>query len=255
MKKLILILFTLYVATATLNAQSVPSFLRKMLKEKYYTTDINMKAEGGEICAYYNNKRFTGTVYSLDESCNMVFNNGVVTKAVGFHVNGKQFFTAEFPFNERIIWIYSENGVGLIKATYRNGKWNFYNMQKPDENNMIPWISSDDCIGLLREHRISLSTIESCFKKLPDIGYCPSMIPYKTTFYPGEYIGNIYGNSGGTSLFTVELKLYVKIVANEKFYQVKDSNGDYYIVNFGRYTKGDNYYNAKAGSYYMYINL
>ena len=73
-----------------------------------------MKYEAGEECAYYNGKRYTGKVYSLDESCYMSFKNGVAIEARGFYTNGALFFSAEFPFDKRIIWIYKSQRVDCI---------------------------------------------------------------------------------------------------------------------------------------------
>lgn len=150
--------------------------IAELIEGKHYTSDIRMKYEAGEYCAYYNEKRFTGKVYSLDESCYMVFKNGVPIEAIGLHSNGAKLFEADFPFSKTNIWIYNKKGKGLIKAVYENEEWNYYNMLKTDTiRNTIPWISPWDCVSLLNEYYMSISMIESSFNKLPDIDYYEKM--------------------------------------------------------------------------------
>lgn len=245
--------------------------LNNFLSEKFpgdrniYTSDIETRFEAGEICAYYDNNRLTGTVYSLDESCYMTFKNGVVTGTVGFFSNGTKLFEAEFPFDRTIIWIYNESGTGLIKAVFKNDRWNYYNRLKPDSNNKIPWISSENCRELLAEHYMDLSMIESCLRKLPDIGFQSfDSRSHKEYYNAGNFIGNITGFEPGAGVGgfgkTVTLKLYYKTIAYKDVYQIEDENGEFHIVIFGAYpiknylSDSYSYYNAKAGSYYFNYN-
>lgn len=268
MRPCFLLMLFLSFSYHTINAQgfdfSIITNLFKETKEIYYTSDMTMKYEAGEMCAFYEGNRFTGRVYSLDKSCSMSFKNGVATGAVGFFSNGKELFTAEYPFNRTVIWIYNDKGVGLIKAIYEDGEWNYYNRLKPNTENKIPWISTEECIQILRDHYLTLSMIESCLNKLPNIGHYQSMEAHPNVEYhnAGEFLGNIEGYypSGGLLNKIVELKLYLKIVSNKEIYQIRDANGKYHLVTFGNYRlKNDfneNYslYNAKAGSYYLNIN-
>lgn len=136
---------------------------------KIYTSDVDIKYEAGEKCVYFKDVRFTGRVHSLDESCFMNIKNGVAISAVGLHPNGNRLFEADFTYDKKIIWIYNDEGDGLIKAVYDGNNWNYYDRQNPDENNHIPWISVHECDKKLREYGISLLKIQSRFEKLPQI--------------------------------------------------------------------------------------
>ena len=179
MKKIISILFFVLFTFNSGNAQSFWDNLfgeKKVEPTTFYTSDLTMKYEAGEECAYYDGKRFTGKVYSLDESCYMVFKNGVATEAIGFHSNGTNLFEADFPYDKINIWINNNTGKGIIKAVFDSGEWSYYNRLKPNkEKGTIPWISPSNCVSLLSEYYISLSMIEACFKKLPHLGSFPTM--------------------------------------------------------------------------------
>lgn len=182
MKKIVALLFLIIFICHKAEAQSFWENLFGETKTTFYTADIQMKYEAGEECAYYNGKRYTGKVYSLDESCYMSFKNGVAIEAREFYTNGALFFSAEFPFDKRIIWIYNTEEKGIIKAVYENDEWNYYNMLKPNKDKgTIPWISPNDCVDLLAKYFITISMVESCFSKLPNIGYCIRM-PQKSNY-------------------------------------------------------------------------
>ncbi|MBR2017135.1 MAG: hypothetical protein IKA00_07575 [Prevotella sp.] len=137
---------------------------------KVYTPDIEIRYEGGEACAIHEEERYSGKVYSLDESCYMIFKNGVATEAYAYIHNNALLFEANFPLDKINIWIYDGKGTIIAKAVKKDGNWNFYDSLKPDTvNNTIPWMSPNDCKERLSKYYISLSDIESCFRKLPDV--------------------------------------------------------------------------------------
>ena len=74
-----------------------------------------------------------------------------------------------------------------------------------------------------------------------------------------EFLGRITAVSEGGS--TETFNLFVKVIANKAFYQVREKNGSkIYSVTFGDYTVGNKKYNAKftAGSGFLityYLNL
>ena len=77
---------------------------------KVYTPDVNVKEVNSKQYIYYQDEPFNGTVYSSDESCYMVVENGAPVKAIALHSNGAiaiETTTTGSNFNRTF---YDENG-------------------------------------------------------------------------------------------------------------------------------------------------
>ena len=77
---------------------------------KVYTPDVNVKEVNSKQYIYYQDEPFNGTVYSSDESCYMVVENGAPVKAIALHSNGAiaiETTTTGANFNRTF---YEENG-------------------------------------------------------------------------------------------------------------------------------------------------